>query len=36
MLVKPYGMAVSRSGRMYVTDTAARRVFVFDPERRRR
>ena len=34
MLVKPYGIAVSGSGRVYVTDTAARRVFVFDPEAR--
>jgi DNA-binding beta-propeller fold protein YncE len=32
MLVKPYGVAVSDAGRVYVTDTAARRVFVFDPE----
>lgn len=32
MLVKPYGVAVSSSGRIYVTDTAARRVFAFDPE----
>jgi DNA-binding beta-propeller fold protein YncE len=32
MLVKPYGVAVSDLGRVYVTDTAARRVFVFDPE----
>ncbi|MEI6667891.1 MAG: 6-bladed beta-propeller [Acidobacteriota bacterium] len=31
-LVKPYGIAVSRIGRVYVTDTVARRVFVFDPE----
>jgi DNA-binding beta-propeller fold protein YncE len=31
-LVKPYGIAVSRVGRVYVTDTVARRVFVFDPE----
>jgi DNA-binding beta-propeller fold protein YncE len=33
-LVKPYGVAVSGSGRIYVTDTAARRVFVFDIERK--
>jgi len=31
-LVKPYGIAVSRIGRVYVTDTVSRRVFVFDPE----
>jgi DNA-binding beta-propeller fold protein YncE len=31
-LIKPYGIAVSRNGRVYVSDTAARRVFVFDPE----
>jgi len=31
-LIKPYGVAVSDQGRVYVTDTAARRVFVFDPE----
>jgi DNA-binding beta-propeller fold protein YncE len=31
-LVKPYGVAVSRLGRVYVADTVARRVFVFDPE----
>ncbi len=30
-LIKPYGVAVSKSGRVYVTDTAAGRVFVFDP-----
>ena len=29
-LMKPYGIAVARDGRVYVTDTAARRVFVFD------
>ncbi len=33
-LIKPYGVAVSKSGVVYVTDTAARRVFVFDAERR--
>ena len=32
MLVKPYGVAVSPAGVVYVTDTAARRVFAFDPE----
>ena len=30
-LMKPYGIAVARDGRVFVTDTAARRVFVFDP-----
>jgi len=34
MLVKPYGIAVSPEGRVYVTDTAARRVFAFDLELR--
>jgi DNA-binding beta-propeller fold protein YncE len=29
-LMKPYGVAVARDGRVFVTDTAARRVFVFD------
>lgn len=33
-LIKPYGIAVAKSGRVYVTDTAARRVFVFDTEQR--
>jgi DNA-binding beta-propeller fold protein YncE len=33
-LVKPYGVAASKSGLVYVTDTASRRVFVFDAERR--
>lgn len=33
-LIKPYGVAASKSGRVYVTDTAARRVFVFDAEQR--
>ena len=33
-LVKPYGVAASRNGLVYVTDTASRRVFVFDTERR--
>jgi len=31
-MVKPYGIAVSKTGRLYVTDTVARRVFVFDSE----
>ena len=31
-MVKPYGIAVSPEGRLYVTDTAARRVFAFDPD----
>ena len=30
-LLKPYGVAVARDGRVFVTDTVARRVFVFDP-----
>ena len=30
-LMKPYGIAVAGDGRVFVTDTAARRVFVFDP-----
>jgi DNA-binding beta-propeller fold protein YncE len=30
-LMKPYGIAVANDGRVFVTDTAARRVFVFDP-----
>src|SRR5262245_15444861 len=30
-LMKPYGIAVAADGRVFVTDTAARRVFVFDP-----
>jgi len=34
MLVKPYGIAVSPQGRVFVTDTAARRVFAFDLELR--
>ena len=33
-LVKPYGVAVSRGGKVYVADTAARRAFVFDPDRK--
>ena len=31
-MVKPYGIAVSSHGRIYVSDTAARRVFAFDPD----
>ncbi len=34
MMVKPYSIAVAPDGRVYVTDTAARRVFVFDAESR--
>ena len=33
-LVKPYGVAASPGGLVYVSDTASRRVFVFDAERR--
>jgi DNA-binding beta-propeller fold protein YncE len=33
-LMKPYGVAVGKDGRVFVTDTAARRVFVFDPDAR--
>lgn len=33
-LVKPYGVAVSAEGRVYIADTASRRVFVFDEETR--
>jgi DNA-binding beta-propeller fold protein YncE len=32
VLVKPYGIAVSNDGRVFVSDTAARRVFSFNPE----
>jgi DNA-binding beta-propeller fold protein YncE len=31
-LVKPYGVAVSAAGKVYVADTAARRAFAFDPD----
>lgn len=31
-LVKPYGVAVSEHGKVYVADTAARRAFAFDPD----
>src|SRR5919197_3719743 len=31
-LIKPYGVAAARDGRVFVTDTVARRVFVFDPK----
>jgi DNA-binding beta-propeller fold protein YncE len=34
VMVKPYGIAVSPDGVLYVADTAARRVFVFDPDRK--
>ena len=30
-LMKPYGVAAANDGRVFVTDTAGRRVFVFDP-----
>lgn len=33
-LVKPYGVTAGPDGRIFVTDTAARRVFVFDPDAR--
>jgi len=33
-LIKPYGIAVSPAGRVFVADTVARRVFAFDPETR--
>lgn len=32
MMVKPYGVAVSSRGQLYVADTAARRVFRFDAD----
>jgi DNA-binding beta-propeller fold protein YncE len=31
-MLKPYGIAVSATRRIYVADTAARRVFVFNPD----
>jgi DNA-binding beta-propeller fold protein YncE len=31
--VKPYAVAVSPQGRVYVSDTAARRVFAIDPDK---
>jgi DNA-binding beta-propeller fold protein YncE len=34
VLIKPYGIAVSPTGIVYVADTAARRVFAFDPDHR--
>jgi DNA-binding beta-propeller fold protein YncE len=34
MFVKPYAVAVAPDGRIYASDTAARRVFVIDPDRR--
>lgn len=33
-LVKPYGVAASKAGKVYVADTAAKRAFVFDPEKK--
>lgn len=33
-LVKPYGVAVSHGGKVYVADTAVRRAFVFDPDQK--
>jgi DNA-binding beta-propeller fold protein YncE len=32
VMLKPYGMAVSPTGQLFVADTAARRVFVFDAD----
>ena len=32
MMMKPYGVAASPDGRIYVADTAARRVFAFDTD----
>jgi sugar lactone lactonase YvrE len=32
VLIKPYGIAVSNSGIVFVSDTAARRVFAFNPD----
>lgn len=34
VMMKPYGVSVGPDGKVYVTDTAARRVFSFDPDRR--
>ena len=31
-LVKPYGVAVSRTGKLFVADTASRRAFAFDSD----
>jgi len=31
VLFKPYGVAVSKTGQIYVTDTVQRKVFVIDP-----
>ncbi|MEO8681643.1 MAG: 6-bladed beta-propeller [Vicinamibacterales bacterium] len=33
-LLKPYGIAVAPSGKLYVSDTAARRVFAFERDRK--
>ncbi|MFN7915652.1 MAG: 6-bladed beta-propeller [Vicinamibacterales bacterium] len=33
-LLKPYGVAASKSGKVYVADTAAKRAFVFDPDKK--
>ncbi len=33
-MLKPYGIAVGPSGRVYVSDTAARRVFAFDRDQK--
>ncbi len=33
-MIKPYGVVAAANGRVYVTDTAARKVFVFDPTAR--
>lgn len=34
-MIKPYGVAVAPDGRVFVTDTVARRVFAFDTELRK-